>query len=123
MPNRPIPASCPKSSRGKACASSIAAACGAMRWSQKRAKVSRTCCCSGFSSKFMPFVVDEFEQHPIHRLRMHERELAVPKRARAANERVVLRLQFVHRRAGTVHVERNQHHAFAALVDELGDVA
>src|SRR6266496_1518379 len=123
MPNRPMRASSPNSSRGKACASSSAAACGAMRWSQKRAKVSRTCCCSGLGWKFMPFVIDQLEQDPVHLLRVHERELAIAERPRAADERVALRCQLRHRRARAVDVERDEHDAFAALLDELRHLA
>src|SRR5690606_32766968 len=53
MPKNPSAASSPNSSRGNARASSSAAACGAMRWSAKRANVSRTAFCSTLSSKSM----------------------------------------------------------------------
>src|SRR5512145_167656 len=123
MPKRPMAASSPNSSRGKACASSSAAARGAMRSSLKRANVSRTCLCSGLGSKFMPLVVDDFQQHAVHRLRVHEAELAVAKLARAADERIALRLEFVHRGARVVDVERDDHYALATLLDELRDLA
>src|SRR5690606_14728228 len=51
MPKKPRSASSWKSSLGNACASSIAAAFGAMRRSQNRAKVSWTARCSSVSSK------------------------------------------------------------------------
>src|SRR5512135_1447877 len=123
MPNSPIAASSPNSSRGKACASSSAAACGAMRSSQKRAKVSRTWRCSGLGSKFMPLVVDHLEEHTVHGLGVHEPELAVAELARSADERIALAFQLAQRRARVVHVERDNHHALAALLDELRHLA
>src|SRR3972149_6968956 len=51
MPKRPMAANCPKTSRGKAWAASMAAACGAMRSSLKRANCARISRCSGLRSK------------------------------------------------------------------------
>src|ERR1019366_1475096 len=51
MPNRPSSASSAKMSRGNACASSIAAARGAIRWSLKRAKLALMACCCSVRSK------------------------------------------------------------------------
>ena len=75
-----------------------------------------------FFLKFIPRIIDEFEEHTVHHFRMDKSKFATSKRSQSTDERITFGLQLIHGCFGAVHIQPDDHDAFAPFFNKLGHV-
>jgi hypothetical protein len=57
-----------------------------------------------FFLKFIPGIIDEFKENPIHHFRMDKSEFTTSKRSQSTDKGVTFGLQLIHGCFGVVHI-------------------
>src|SRR4030042_1954688 len=75
-----------------------------------------------FFLKFIPWIIDEFEEHSVHHFWMNKGEFATPKWSQSTNEGIAFSFQLIHGCFSTIHIQPDDHDAFAPFLNKFGYV-